>query len=124
MSTSSIGADVVAFVLSSSICFDASSLVFEKKEVLASSSSSSSSCLSSFLHANSNFDDGRGLSSSSALFIEISQSEKCSGELGGTSSERPGGAVLCMLSRDAELGARDELGASSPSIGPSSRRRP
>ena len=118
MSALSIGAGATDSVLSS---FDASPSVLKMKEGLASKSSSSSSCLSSFLHENSNFDDGRGLASSSALFTEISQSEKCGGELGGTSSERPGGAVLCILSRDVELGARDELGASRPT---SSRRRP
>jgi hypothetical protein len=116
-STSSIAAGVLS-------SFDASSSAFEMKRVLVFKSSSSSRRLSLFLHENSNFGDDCGLPSSSQL-IEISQSEKCGGELGGTSSERPGGAVLCILSRETELGARDELGASTPlEVGPSSRRRP
>lgn len=120
-STSSIAAGAIAFILSD---FDASSS-FEMKEVLAFKSSSSSRRLSPFLHANSNFGNECVLSSLSMQLIEISQSEKCCGELGGTSSERPGGAVLCMLSREAELGGRDELGVSRPlEVGPSSCRRP
>lgn len=120
-STSSIAVGAIAFILSS---FDASSSAFETKGVVTFKSSSSSRRLSPFLHENSNFGNDCGLPSSSQL-IEISQSEKCGGELGGTSSERPGGAVLCILSREAELGARDELGASRPlEVGPSSRRRP
>ena len=117
-STWSIAAGAIAFVLSS---FDASFSAFEMKGVLAFRSSSSSRDLSFFLHENSNFGNDCGLPSSSQV-IENSQS---GGELGGTSSERPGGAVLCTLSREAELGARDELGASRPlEVGPSSRRRP
>ena len=120
-STSSIGVGTIAFVLSS---FDASSEAFEMKGVVAFKSSSSSRRLRPFLHENSNFGNDCGLPSSSQL-IDISQSEKCAGELGGTSSERPGGAVLCILSREAELGTRDEVGASRPlEVGPSSRRRP
>ena len=119
-STLSIAAGAIAFVLSN---FDASSWASEMKGVLAFISSSSSRRLSLFLHENSNFGNDCGLPSSQV--IEISQSEKCGGELGGTSSERPGGAVLCILSREAELGARDELGASRLlGVGPSSRRRP
>ena len=119
-STLSIAAGAIALVLSS---FDASSS-FEM-EVLAFKPSFSSRCLSPFLHANSNFGNDCVLPSSSAQLIEISQSEKCGGELGGTSSERPGGAVLSILSREAEPGARDELGVSRPlEVGPSSRRRP
>ena len=117
-STSLIATGAIAFELSG---FDASSLAFEMKGVLAFKSSSSSRHLSFLFHENSNFGNDCGLPSSSQV-IEISQS---GGELGGTSSERPGGAVLCILSRERELGARDELGASRPlEVGTSSRRRP
>lgn len=116
-STSLIAAGTIAFVLSG---FNASPPAFEVKGVLAFKSSSSSRHLSFFLHENSNFGNDCGLPSSQV--IEISQS---GGELGGTSSERPGGAVLCILSRKAELGTRDELEASGPlEVGSSSRRRP
>ena len=117
-STSSIAACDIAFVLSS---LEVLSSAFEMKGVLGFKSSSSSRHLSFFLHENSNFGNDCGLPSSSQV-IEISQS---GGELGGISSERPGGAVLCILSREAEPGARDELGASMPlEVGLSSRRRP
>lgn len=124
-STLLISAGAIA-VRSGGICVDApgSSSAFEMKERLASKSSPSSSSLSCFFHANSNFDGGCGLASSSVSFIEFSQSKEWSGELWGTSSERPGGAVLCILSRDAELGARDEFGASSSLDPLSSRCRP
>ena len=116
-STSSIAAGAIAVVLAS---FDASTSAFGMKYLLAFKSSSSSRYLSFFLHENSKFGNDCGLPSPSRV-IEISQS---GGELGGTSSERPGGAVLCILSREAEaeLGPRDELGALE--VGSSSRRRP
>lgn len=84
-STSPIAGGAIAFVFSR---FDASSSAFEMKDVLAFKSSSSSRHFSFFLHENSNFGNDCGLFSSSRVI------EQSGGELGGTSSERPGGAVL------------------------------